>query len=195
MKRKILLSFWISCMFISLSFSQKNNMVLVEAEGFADRGGWVLDQQFMDQMGSPFLLAHGLGKPVKDASTKVTISKKGMWHVYVRTWNWCAPWKTKEKPGRFQVSVNGTILPNELGLGDKWGWEYAGSIDIKDKENTVALKDLTGFAGRCDAILFSQNKDADIPNEGKSMYQFRKKLLGLPEKPENGGVYDLVVVG
>ena len=36
----------------------------MEAEAFADRGGWVLDPQFMDQTGSPYLLAHGLGKPV-----------------------------------------------------------------------------------------------------------------------------------
>jgi hypothetical protein len=43
--------------------------VLVEAEAFADRGGWVLDPQFMDQMGSPYLLAHGLGKPVANAKT------------------------------------------------------------------------------------------------------------------------------
>lgn len=27
--------------------------VLGEAEAFAERGGWVLDPQFMDQMGSP----------------------------------------------------------------------------------------------------------------------------------------------
>jgi hypothetical protein len=35
--------------------------VLVEAEAFKDAGGWVNDSQFMGQMGSPFLLAHGLG--------------------------------------------------------------------------------------------------------------------------------------
>jgi hypothetical protein len=34
--------------------------VLIEAEYFTDYGGWVHDSQFMDQMGSPFLLAHGL---------------------------------------------------------------------------------------------------------------------------------------
>lgn len=195
MKRKILLSFWICMMFISLSFSQKSSMILLEAEDFAERGGWVLDQQFMDQMGSPFLMAHGMGNPVTDASTRITIPKKGAWHVYVRTWNWCAPWGTKEKPGRFQISVNGVKLNNELGLGNQWDWEYAGSIDIKDKENRVALHDLTGFNGRCDAILFSQSKDIKIPNEGDAMYKFRKKLLGLPDKPENGGAYDMVVVG
>ena len=35
--------------------------VLVEAESFADKGGWAVDQQFMDLMGSPYLIAHGMG--------------------------------------------------------------------------------------------------------------------------------------
>ena len=35
--------------------------VLVEAEAFQALGGWVNDSQFMDEMGSPFVLAHGLG--------------------------------------------------------------------------------------------------------------------------------------
>ena len=46
--------------------------ILVEAESFADVGGWTVDAQFMDQMGSPYLLAHGLGKPVAPAETTVT---------------------------------------------------------------------------------------------------------------------------
>ncbi len=195
MKQKVILIVSIYILSVSMSLAQKNSMVLVEAESFLDRGGWVLDQQFMDQMGSPFLMAHGMGKPVADASTQVTIPGKGTWHVYVRTWNWCAPWKTNEKPGRFKLSVNGTMLSNELGLGDRWDWEYAGSINIQDKMNTVALHDLTGFNGRCDAILFSKEKEVEIPNEGEKMYAFRKKLSGLPGKPEDGGMYDMVVVG
>lgn len=170
-------------------------MVLVEAESFEVKGGWVLDQQFIDQMGSPFLMAHGMGKPVADASTSVTIPEKGIWHVYVRAWNWCAPWKTEEKPGRFHLSVNGKRLDNELGLGEKWDWEYAGTIEIKERRNRIALHDLTGFNGRCDAILFSKEKEVQIPNEGEQMYKFRKKLLGFTGQPINGGTYDMVVVG
>lgn len=170
-------------------------MVLVEAESFEVKGGWVLDQQFIDQMGSPFLMAHGMGKPVADASTSVTIPEKGIWHVYVRTWNWCATWKTEEKPGRFHLSVNGKRLDNELGLGEKWDWEYAGTIEIKERRNRIALHDLTGFNGRCDAILFSKEKEVQIPNEGEQMYKFRKKLLGFTGQPINGGTYDMVVVG
>ena len=41
--------------------------LFLEAEGFDNRGGWELDQQSMDVMGSPYLLAHGLGVPVADA--------------------------------------------------------------------------------------------------------------------------------
>ena len=37
---------------------------LVEAEAFADKGGWSVDQQFVEQMGSPYLLATGVGRPV-----------------------------------------------------------------------------------------------------------------------------------
>jgi hypothetical protein len=42
----------------------EREFLFLEAEGFEDFGGWELDQQSMDQMGSPYLLAHGLGVPV-----------------------------------------------------------------------------------------------------------------------------------
>ena len=48
------------------------DQLFVEAENFASSGGWSLDTQFIDIMGSPYLIAHGLGQPVKDATTSVT---------------------------------------------------------------------------------------------------------------------------
>ena len=45
--------------------------ILVETEGFENYGGWSLDTQFMDIMGSPYLLAHGTGNPVSNAVTVV----------------------------------------------------------------------------------------------------------------------------
>src|SRR5277367_1979014 len=64
------------------------NLVLLEAVQFADTGGWDTDQQSMDQMGSAYLLAHGLGVPVKDAVTKLTLSSPGNYRVWVRTRDW-----------------------------------------------------------------------------------------------------------
>jgi hypothetical protein len=58
----------------TLGFSDPNrthgaDCLLLEARAFAEHGGWVLDPQFEDIMGSPYLLAHGMGKPVANART------------------------------------------------------------------------------------------------------------------------------
>ena len=41
-----------------------------------DAGGWALDAQFMDVMGSPYLLAHGLGVRVTDAKSRVSFQTR-----------------------------------------------------------------------------------------------------------------------
>ena len=135
--------------------------LLVECESFDQKGGWVLDQQFMDQMGSPYLLAHGMGLPVADASTVVSIPENGSWHVWVRTYNWTSPWSTKPGPGKFQVKLGGKALKNTLGTsGSAWEWQYAGSIKLKAGNNNLVLHDLTGFEGRADAVYLSLSPEA-----------------------------------
>ena len=47
--------------------------ILVEAEEFSNYGGWSLDSQFAHEMGSPYLLAHGYGRPVEDALTTIDL--------------------------------------------------------------------------------------------------------------------------
>jgi hypothetical protein len=85
-------------------------LMLVEAEGFKDRGGWVLDTQFVHIMGSPYLLAHGMGQPVADAKTQIELPSTGQWKVFVRTKDWVARWKAPGQPGRFQLLVDGQPL-------------------------------------------------------------------------------------
>ena len=41
--------------------------IFIEAESLENHVGWVIDQQSMDQMGSPYLMAHGLGVPVEES--------------------------------------------------------------------------------------------------------------------------------
>lgn len=168
--------------------------VLVEAESFAERGGWVIDQQVMDQMGSPFLLAHGLGTPVADAVTKTRIASAGRYRVWVRTRNWIATWQPSGAPGQFQLIVNGKPLAATFGAGSaEWQWHDGGTIDLPTGLVSLALHDLTGFDGRCDAIVLSQ-EPATPPNRDPEMWAFRKRLLGFG-KPREAGEFDLVVVG
>jgi hypothetical protein len=170
--------------------------ILVEAEGFMNRGGWVIDQQFMDQMGSPFLLAHGLGIPVGDAATAVSFSAPGTYRVWVRTRNWVAPWMAPGAPGRFQLIIDNETLDTVFGTEDaQWHWQDGGTIAITKNQVVLKLHDLTGFDGRCDAIVFSADSNFVPPNEGDSMEAFRRRLLGLSETPEDAGNFDLVVVG
>jgi len=170
--------------------------LLVEAESFADRGGWVVDQQGIDQMGSPFLLAHGLGRPVKDASTIVSFPKPGRYRVRVRTRDWVAPWDAPGAPGKFRLIVGGKTLETIFGTeGAQWHWQDGGTVNITGKTAVVKLHDLTGFEGRCDAIVFSADPDFVPPNEGEPMAAFRKKMLSLTDQPKDEGRYDLVVVG
>jgi len=160
----------IAAVFLCQVSSAKKPSLLVETESFKNRGGWVIDQQSMDVMGSPYLMAHGMGSPVANASTSVTFPKKGTYRVFVRTRNWTAPW-TDEAAGRFRVSVAGKMLEKECGTGGKeWSWVESGSVDIENRESEIVLHDLTGFNGRCDAIYFTTDKKllpADIRREVK----------------------------
>ena len=169
--------------------------VFLEAEQFADLGGWDLDQQSMDQMGSPYLLAHGLGTPVRDAVTSVTFPSAGTYRVWVRTRDWVAPWNVPGAPGKFQLLVDGKPLAEIFGTqGADWHWHDGGPVTVGSKA-TVALHDLTGFEGRCDAVLFCKDRDFIPTNDVAALVKFRRTLLGLPEQPDDGGSFDLVVVG
>jgi hypothetical protein len=169
--------------------------VLVEAESFADHGGWSLDTQFIREMGSPYLLAHGLGTPVADATTTLTIPAAGTWHVWVRTKDWVARWQADGAPGKFQVLVNGKPLEATFGAtGAEWGWQPGGTVTLPAGEATLALHDLTGFDGRCDGIAFTTGAEPP-PNDSAILPGWRRQALGLPPEPEVKGPYDLVVIG
>lgn len=169
--------------------------LLVETESFADKGGWSVDQQFMDLMGSPYLIAHGLGNPVEDAVTEATLPETGTYYIYARTYNWTSPWKEGEGPGRFGLTVNGRKISDRLGVtGDRWEWQYAGKYDAKKKDIRIALRDLGGFDGRCDALYFTTEKGAVPPSDPEALADFRRVKSGSPE-PKVTDEYDLVVVG
>jgi hypothetical protein len=171
-------------------------LVLIEAESFRDTGGWIIDQEFMSQMGSAFLLAHGMGMPVKDAVTEAAISTADTYRVWVRTRDWVAPWKAPGAPGRFKLQVNGEWLEPVFGTeGEKWHWQDGGKIHLPQGRISLRLHDLTGFEGRCDAILLAADSALHPPDDGPVLAAFRKQALGLGPVPEDAGRYDLIVVG
>ncbi|MCP4456308.1 MAG: FAD-dependent oxidoreductase [Planctomycetes bacterium] len=182
-------------LFETVLSAQGASSILVEAESFKDKGGWVVDQQFMDLMGSPFLMAHGLGRPVADAHTRVTFPDPGTYRLWVRTRNWASRW-TDQTPGQFQILLNGAPVKVTFGTQpNAWGWQDGGSVEIPERSCELALHDLTGFNGRCDAIFFTTNADTRPPADLAELSQWRKMQLGRPDAPHEAGSFDFVVVG
>jgi len=145
--------------FITLCYRamEQNKRILVETENFDPKGGWVVDHHFMDEMGSLYLLAHGLG--IRDGNKVTTVSqiKNGKYCVMVRTKDWIVTWNADEAPGKFNVVINGIILPGIFRTKNaEWIWQDDGIIDIKGTKVRSELQDLTGFEGRCDSILLCE---------------------------------------
>ncbi len=190
MNRHYLLILLIS---LSLTSCDKEKYeVLIEAESFKDIGGWVVDPQFVEQMGSPYLLAHGLGKPVGNARSEIKVPSRGKYYVWARTRNWSpGEW---DAPGRFRIVINGRELKSVLGTEEGWTWQYAGTINVKDTTIVLELKDITGFDGRCDAIFLSTEKKSP-PSGLEELSQWRRKIMKESEIPQISESFDLVVVG
>lgn len=185
------------CLALPISLAPPANAadLLVEAESFDAWGGWKLDTQFIREMGSPYLLAHGLGRPVEDAVTTVKFPQAGKYRVFVRTKDWVARWKAEGQPGRFQVLVDGQPLSETFGTqGAEWFWHDGGTVEISDLEVELSLRDLTGFDGRCDAIYFT-TQDKTPPDVAQPLADWRLEQLGLEKEPVDRSGYDLVVIG
>ncbi len=189
---------WMLLVFLALQgmHVSRSAEVFVEAESFDSLGGWKLDTQFIQSMGSPYLLAHGLGQKVADAQTKVTVPEAGKYRVWVRTFDWVARWNASPSPGRFRLAIAGKALPVTFGTeGKTWGWQDGGEVQLDQGICELRLMDDTGFDGRCDCIYLTSDLSATPPPADEVLSSWRRKQLDLPEKPANKGPYDLVVIG
>lgn len=190
MKKIVLICIAVACSLVAVA-----EELLIEAESFSHRGGWVLDQQFMDQMGSPYLMAHGMGIPVADATAEINIPQAGTYYVYARIYNWTAPWTDAEGPGKFRLALGGKLLKIIGHTGNSWQWQSAGKVTLKAGATTLALKDLTGFNGRCDAIYLTTDATAQPTKWNGAETVALRARLQQQQPTVTTHPYDFVVVG
>ena len=161
-------------------------------------GGWKLDVQFMDVMGSPYLLAHGLGSPVPDATATARVPSAGTWRVWVRTRKWV------EGAGAFKVLVNGRPLDHVFGRGaSDWSWEDGGCVRLEAGETELRLRDLDGFDGRCAGLVLTKvdassgqsGEDAGRASPIAGAIAPKGPINVLDQVPEISRSFDFVVVG
>jgi len=78
---------------------------------------------------------------------------------------------------------------------DKWLWEIAGDVELAEGKHTVALHDLTGYFGRCAAIILTTDMDYLPSREIERIYADRARIKGVDPAVKEGGNYDFIVAG
>jgi len=188
---------WMSlaAVFVSAAISTAHppeHVIWLEAESFKDTGSWSNDSQYVDLMGSPYLLATGVGTPVEDATTTAMIPASGVYRLWVR----CKDWLPEYHPGLFQVLIDGKASGTTFGKADTdaWRWIDGGVFDLEKGRIEVRLHDLNGWWGRCDAVVLATGtfKPANNP---AGLARQRLRYCGVSAEIKDMGSYDVVVVG
>lgn len=168
-------------------------LLWIDAEDFADYGGWRIDTQFVHKMGSAYLLAAGLGTPVSDAQTTIEIPAAGRYRLWVRTRDWFP----EHSPGRFEVLVDGKASEARFGQAssDRWQWRSGGVFELAAGPVQLALRDRTGYFARCDALILATDLNYVPPEDLPGIQHERSRLTGLSLEPQDSGEFDVIVVG
>ncbi|MBN2452002.1 MAG: FAD-dependent oxidoreductase [Lentisphaeria bacterium] len=170
----------------------RGHAVWLEAEQMADPGGWLVDAQFIDTMGSPYLMAHGLGEPVRDAVVRLDLPAPGLYRLWART----RDWHPDTHPGRFQVLLDGRPAATTFGCSGLpgWTWEEGGNHAL-GKTVELRLRDLTGTNARCDALLLTTDVDYVPPGAVPAIETLRRRLGGVGAEAVAMPACDVLVVG
>lgn len=168
---------WALCIIFSTGLVLADRITILP-QAF-ESGGWKLDVQFMDTVGSPYLLAHGCGIRVTDAKATVNVPVSGKWRVWVRTRKWV------DGAGAFKVRIGERMLTPLFGTGSSdWSWETGGEVELVKGPVRISLVDQDGFDGRCAGVVLAN--DDTCPSGALSPDALRI---------EEQGSFDFVVVG
>ncbi len=166
--------------------------VWIEAERFERLGGWVNDAQFIDQMGSPYLLANGLGEPVEDAHTRAAVPTPGPYRLWVRA----KDWMPEHHPGRFLVLLGGKPAKGTFGATGRAGWRWEdGGVHRLSGQVEITLRDQTGYYGRCDVVVLTGNLDWTPPADVQAIAELRERHGGVSRQIQDMPRHDVVVIG
>ena len=164
-----------------------------DAADFTEFGGWALDTQYVCLMGSAYLMATGVGTPVKDAVLQLDVEEAGTYRLWAR----CRNWLPSHSPGQFHIAVNGQVAEHVFGAAqsDAWLWESGGEFELEAGKAEVRLQDLTGYYGRCGSVVLTRDLAWQPREDLEGFRAERARCKGLPAAPVQGGQFQLIVAG
>ncbi|MBT3379946.1 MAG: FAD-dependent oxidoreductase [Lentisphaerae bacterium] len=174
------------------STTDGHHLMWLETEHFSEFGGWVNDAQFLDLMGSPYLLATGMGIPVADAVSAVPVPEAATYRLWARS----KDWYPQHHPGQFRILLDGDPGQHVFGCSGRsgWQWEDGGTHELAGTVD-VALHDLTGYYSRCDVVVLTSDLEWQPPDAVEDIARLRELHGGISAEIADAGHYDVVVLG
>ncbi len=165
----------------------------IDAPEFDELGGFVLESQFVGEMGQSYLMADSVGTVVSPATVKFSIKESGMHRFFVRTKNWC----TEYAPDGIVIEVDGDRSAHVCGKMHVNGWyfEIAGDFDLSVGEHVLRVHDTDGWFGRFSCVIITNDYDFYPSRDVPTIKKQRRAIKGIKDEARDMGHYDLIVAG
>ena len=167
--------------------------IWIDAVDFDDYGGFVLETQFIREMGQPYLMANGVGEPVEPASVSFNVENCGAYRFYIRTKNWCEEYS----PDGLVLEVDGqksSHVCSEMHVQD-WYFEIGADFNLTPGNHTLKIYDTKGWFARFSCVVITDDYDFTPSKELKMLKKQRADIKGLSQRIIDKGTYDFIVVG
>ncbi|MGM9634871.1 MAG: FAD-dependent oxidoreductase [Candidatus Avispirillum sp.] len=167
--------------------------IWIDAVDFSDYGGFAKETQFVREMGMPYLIADGVGKPVNPAATSFEVKQDGCYRFFVRTKNWLCDYA----PDGIVLEVDGVKSEHICAKCHTYGWNFEIGADFKLKKGSHTLKvyDTDGWFGRFAAVIITNDYDFTPSPELSRIKKQRNKMKGIVPTVRDMGSFDLIVAG
>lgn len=165
----------------------------IDAVDFDGYGGFVLETQFVREMGQAYLMANGVGEAVSPAFVTFCVNEGGQYRFFVRVKNWCE----EHAPDGLILEVDGKRSEHILAkmhIKD-WYFEIGADFVLEKGEHTLKVYDTTGWFGRFSCVVITNDLDFTPSRELSMLKKQRALIKGEPTEATELHGYDLVVVG
>ena len=167
--------------------------IWIDAVEFDHYGGFVLETQFVREMGQSYLMANGIGEPVAPACTSFRLAEGGTYRLFIRTKNWCP----EHNPDGLVAEIDGKRAEHicaEMHVTD-WYFEIGGDFALAAGEHTLKIYDTTGWFGRFACVIVTNDYDFMPSRELRMLKRQRAAIKGCGSAVTDLGRYDFIVVG
>ncbi|MBQ9071403.1 MAG: FAD-dependent oxidoreductase [Clostridia bacterium] len=165
----------------------------IDAVDFDDYGGFILETQFIREMGQPYLMANGVGEAVSPAEASFTVKGGGTYRFFIRTKNWCA----EHNPDGLVLEVDGMKsrhVCSEMRVNG-WYFEIGADFILTPGKHTLKIYDTKGWFARFSCVVITNDYDFMPSRELKALERQRNEIKGLALEVSDKGSFDLIVVG